>query len=192
MELDDSLNSTQKLKGKDDQLVFDASIIPSEDELTKSHLTSSKHQSILAFLSEWDWRAMGWITIIAFLVRLALLHHPGVVIFDEVHFGGFAQKYLTHQYFLDLHPPLARLLVTLSAWVGGFDGKFSFYEIGADYLRAGVPYVMMRAFTATLGALTVPVAFVTLRAINVSSWVTAAVSLMLLFGKKIGNLSLRI
>lgn len=103
------------------------------------------------------------------------------MVFDEVHFGGFAQKYLTGQFFLDLHPPLARLLVTLSAWLGGFDGKFTFYGIGADYIRPGVPYILMRAFTATLGALVVPMAFVTLRGIGVSFDTASALSTMIIF-----------
>lgn len=132
-------------------------------------------------MQEWDWKALIYLTATAFVVRLAFLHHPSVVIFDEVHFGGFAQKYLTGQFFLDLHPPLARLLVTLSAWVGGFDGKFTFYNIGADYLRPGVPYVTMRAFTGTLGALVIPMAYVTLRAMSIAEETSTAVSTMLIF-----------
>lgn len=50
--------------------------------------------------------------------------------FDEVHFGGFAAKYIRRRYFMDVHPPLAKLLVTLSAWLGRFDGQFDFKDIG--------------------------------------------------------------
>jgi dolichyl-phosphate-mannose-protein mannosyltransferase len=123
-----------------------------------------------------------YVTCLAFVVRLAFLHHPSVVVFDEVHSGGFAQKYLTGQFFLDLHPPLARLLVTLSAWLGGFDGRFTFYNIGADYVRAGVPYLGMRAATAGLGAAVVPMAFVTMRGMGVSVETAAAVATMVVFG----------
>lgn len=98
-----------------------------------------------------------------------------------MHFGGFAAKYLHGEYFLDVHPPLARLLVTLSAWIGGFRGNFSFYDIGADYLKHNVPYVTMRSFTGTLGALVVPVAYLTLRCIGVSSLISGTASLLLLF-----------
>jgi dolichyl-phosphate-mannose-protein mannosyltransferase len=31
---------------------------------------------------------------------------------------------------MDVHPPLAKLLVTLSAWLGRFDGQFTFKDIG--------------------------------------------------------------
>jgi len=50
--------------------------------------------------------------------------------FDEVHFGGFAGKYIRQVFFMDVHPPLAKLLITLSAKIGGFDGNFDFKDIG--------------------------------------------------------------
>lgn len=98
-----------------------------------------------------------------------------------MHFGGFAAKYLKNEFFGDVHPPLARLLVTLSAWVGGFKGNFDFYDIGADYLKPGVPFVVMRTFTGALGALVVPVAYITLRCVGVSSIMSATGAIMLLF-----------
>lgn len=50
--------------------------------------------------------------------------------FDEVHFGGFAAKYIRQKFFMDVHPPLAKLLITLAAFIGGFDGEFDFKDIG--------------------------------------------------------------
>jgi hypothetical protein len=49
--------------------------------------------------------------------------------FDEVHFGKFASKYIKTQYFVDVHPPLAKLLITLAAFVFGYDGQFDFKDI---------------------------------------------------------------
>jgi len=50
--------------------------------------------------------------------------------FDEVHFGKFASKYIKTQYFVDVHPPLAKLLITLAAFIFGYDGNFDFKDIG--------------------------------------------------------------
>lgn len=49
--------------------------------------------------------------------------------FDEVHFGKFASRYIKTQYFVDVHPPLAKLLITLAAFVFGYDGQFDFKDI---------------------------------------------------------------
>ena len=133
------------------------------------------------FLTHTDFQCLIFLSIAAIIVRFAFLNHPSVVIFDEVHFGGFAQKYLKGEFFFDLHPPLARLLVTLSAWIGRFDANFSFYGIGADYLKPGVPYVVMRGFCALAGVLIIPIGFVTMRGMEISLHTAATVATMLIF-----------
>src|SRR5271170_4637958 len=65
---------------------------------------------------------------------------------------------------MDVHPPLAKLLITLAGWVAGFDGNFDFKDIGKDYLEPGVPYVAMRLLPAIMGILTIPTMFLTLKA----------------------------
>ena len=51
---------------------------------------------------------------------------------------------------MDVHPPLAKMLITLAGWLAGFDGEFDFKEIGKDYIEPGVPYVAMRLFPAII------------------------------------------
>ncbi|PKI84077.1 hypothetical protein MVES_002028 [Malassezia vespertilionis] len=87
--------------------------------------------------------------------------------FDEVHFGGFAGKYIHQEFFMDVHPPLAKLLLALVAWLRGFKGNFDFESIGNEYLTTPgeeqVPYVSMRLLCALFGLATVPLAYLTLR-----------------------------
>ncbi|KAJ5114694.1 hypothetical protein NUU61_000453 [Penicillium alfredii] len=110
-----------------------------------------------------DYKLLALITLVASAVRLFRIYQPSSVVFDEVHFGGFASKYIKGRFFMDVHPPLAKLLITLAGWLAGFDGEFDFKDIGKDYLEPGVPYVAMRMLPAVLGVLTVPLMFLTLR-----------------------------
>ncbi|KAJ4417187.1 Dolichyl-phosphate-mannose--protein mannosyltransferase 1 [Gnomoniopsis sp. IMI 355080] len=111
-----------------------------------------------------DYQVMLGVTILGAIVRLFRIYYPDSVVFDEVHFGGFASKYIKGKFFMDVHPPLAKLLITLFGWLAGFDGEFDFKEIGKDYIEPGVPYVAMRMFPALCGILLVPTMFLTLKA----------------------------
>eukprot|EP00127_Corallochytrium_limacisporum_P002962 Clim_evm9s144 gene=Clim_evmTU9s144 len=111
-------------------------------------------------------------TFLGFLTRFWDISHPGQVVFDEVHFGGFASKYIRRTYFFDLHPPVAKLMITFAAWIMGYNGEFTFKEIGMDYAshdNVYVPYVAMRSVTALCGTLLVPVTFMTSMELGMST-----------------------
>ncbi|KAL7275884.1 Dolichyl-phosphate-mannose--protein mannosyltransferase 1 [Rhizina undulata] len=116
-----------------------------------------------------DYRILGFLTALAVIVRLFRIYQPTSVVFDEVHFGGFATKYIKGRFFMDVHPPLAKLLITLAGFLAGFDGSFDFKEIGKDYLESNVPYVAMRMLPAVLGVLVIPTMFLTLKAAGCST-----------------------
>ncbi|KAK0490321.1 glycosyltransferase family 39 protein [Armillaria novae-zelandiae] len=115
-------------------------------------------------LTSGEWKLLVAIVIVAAAVRLFRLSSPNSVVFDEVHFGKFASRYIKTQYFVDVHPPLAKLLITLAAFVFGYDGHFDFKDIGKVY--DDVPYVAMRLVPALLGVATVPLSYLTLRALD--------------------------
>ncbi|KAJ9075271.1 Dolichyl-phosphate-mannose--protein mannosyltransferase 1 [Entomophthora muscae] len=97
-----------------------------------------------------DWNILGFLAVVGLLVRLFHISHPDSVVFDEVHFGGFASKYITRNYFFDVHPPLAKLMIAAVAWMSGFDGSFDFSDIGKTFVGTEVPYVAMRTGQAFL------------------------------------------
>ena len=103
--------------------------------------------------------------------------------FDEVHFGKFASYYITRQYYFDVHPPFAKLLLALAAWFVGFDGNFDFESIGDSYTESHVPYVGIRALHAFLGALTVPLVYLIMKESGYPNIVAAFSAALVLFGE---------
>lgn len=123
------------------------------DEVSKNRtIKSTKEKAYIAIL-----------IIFALIVRASNLYNPNSVVFDEVHFGGFAKKYINGAFFMDVHPPLAKLLFAAIGTVGGFKGDFDFANIG-DVFPPNVPYVLMRQLSAFMGVGTVLFAYFTLRA----------------------------
>jgi dolichyl-phosphate-mannose-protein mannosyltransferase len=86
---------------------------------------------------------------------------------------------------MDVHPPLAKLLLTLAGWLAGFDGEFDFKDIGKDYLEPGVPYVAMRLLPAICGILLVPTMFLTLKAVGCRTITAAMGAGLIVFGEQI-------
>ena len=84
---------------------------------------------------------------------------------------------------MDVHPPLAKLLLTLAGWLAGFDGEFDFKDIGKDYLEPGVPYVAMRLLPALMGVATVPIIFLTLKAAGCRTMTASLGAGMVIFGE---------
>ena len=83
---------------------------------------------------------------------------------------------------MDVHPPLAKLLLTLAGYLAGFDGEFDFKDIGKDYLEPGVPYVAMRLLPALMGVMTVPMIFLTLKATGCRTMTATLGAGMIIFG----------
>ncbi|SPO31467.1 related to dolichyl-phosphate-mannose-protein mannosyltransferase [Ustilago trichophora] len=135
-------------------------------------------------VSSKEYRVIAALVVVALLVRMHKLGQPSSVVFDEVHFGGFASKYIHGRFFMDVHPPLAKLLITFAAWLGGFNGDFDFKDIGREYLHGKdtpVPYVMMRGLNALLGVATVPLAYLTLRGLSLRASTATLGAIFVLF-----------
>ncbi|KAJ7367532.1 glycosyltransferase family 39 protein [Mycena albidolilacea] len=130
-------------------------------------------------ISSGEWKLLVVILIVASAVRLFRLSKPTSVVFDEVHFGKFASKYIKTQYFVDVHPPLAKLLITLAAFIFGYDGNFDFKDIGKPY--DDVPYVAMRLVPALFGIATIPLSYLTLRGLDCRATTALLASLFLTF-----------
>lgn len=121
-------------------------------------------------------------------IRLQNLSNPSSVVFDEVHFGGFAKKYLSSKFFMDVHPPLAKMLYAGVASIGGLAGDFTFEKIGLEY-PPEVPYTLMRTFSAVLGLGTIVLFFLTLKASGVRSTVAFISALLFTWENSFATIS---
>ncbi|KAI0322772.1 glycosyltransferase family 39 protein [Amylostereum chailletii] len=124
---------------------------------------------------------VGVLTALAFALRFYKINHPDQVVFDEVHFGKFAAYYISHEYYFDVHPPFAKLLFGLAGWFVGFDGHFTFDNIGDSYTENNVPYVGMRALPAILGSLTIPVVYGIMKETGYGTVISAFSAALILF-----------
>ncbi|HUL74936.1 MAG TPA: phospholipid carrier-dependent glycosyltransferase [Vicinamibacterales bacterium] len=107
------------------------------------------------------------------LVAIGVLTHfigltsPKEVVFDEVHWGKSVSAYCcTGQRVFDVHPPHGKLLLTLGAVAGGYDGTFDFDHIGEPYTTQ--PVFFLRLVPALVGVLIAPLFFLFLRYLGAS------------------------
>ena len=107
---------------------------------------------------------------LSLFARLYRLSKPAQVVFDEVHFGGFASQYLRREYYYDVHPPLGKMLIAGMGYFFGFDGSFRFEKIGLDYNKGNAPYVMMRLGMVAFGTGAIGLALASLLEMGVSVW----------------------
>jgi dolichyl-phosphate-mannose-protein mannosyltransferase len=64
--------------------------------------------------------AIGVLLVLAFVPRFWNLHGLADVVFDEVYYPEFAQKYLIGGQFFDAHPPLGKYLIALGIQLFGY------------------------------------------------------------------------
>jgi len=94
------------------------------------------------------------------LIFLSVLTHflfwgyPKQVVFDEVYFGSFAAQYLSGEYFFDVHPPLGKMIISASGWMGNVNPEVTFTKINEPFGDAG--YLWLR-FLPNLAGLLLPI-----------------------------------
>ncbi|KXJ13379.1 protein O-mannosyl-transferase 2 isoform X2 [Exaiptasia diaphana] len=97
------------------------------------------------------------VLFLSFATRLVNLSDPTHICWDETHFGKHANFYIKGEFFFDVHPPLAKMLIAMAGSLSGYNGSFPFDKPGDPYGENS--YVGMRFLCALLGSLCIPLAY---------------------------------
>ena len=103
------------------------------------------------------------VTAAAFETYVRGFGFPAVPFWDERYYIVDAQKYLHGVYFLDLHPPLGKLLIALGEWLVGQNARtdqFLNVTYWAQTVPDGFSFVGFRAIPVLLAWMTAPILFV--------------------------------
>lgn len=101
--------------------------------------------------------------------------------FDELHYGKYVGLYMKQTFFFDSHPPLGKQLISIAAYIAGFDGQFKFDRIGSPYADT-VPLFALRLFPALCGSLIIPTAYHLALELGLKQWTAMIAGILLLFG----------
>lgn len=107
--------------------------------------------------------------VVALCTRFYRLSEPNNIVFDELHYGKYVSLYLKRTFFFDQHPPLGKQLISAVANFVGYNGNFTFSQIGAEYTE-NVPIFWLRFIPALCGSLLVPITYQLLRQLKLSVW----------------------
>jgi dolichyl-phosphate-mannose-protein mannosyltransferase len=130
--------------------------LPSDNNTDDGHHDSNKPSDGVDVAQNRSTDSVYWIvvTIASLITRCLFIDSSNIVVWDEAHFGKFANHYIKRTFYFDVHPPLGKMLIAFSAWCWGYDGSFAF-QSGSTY-DDNVPITRMRLFCAILGSLSIP------------------------------------
>ena len=111
----------------------------------------------IAAMTRRDWLYAGLFTVASFALCLILLQWPSEKIFDEIYYARAGEEYLKHvEIFEFTHPPLTKLVVTLSMLLfGGLNGLgdtgvgWRFLNVVVGALMVGVLYLFAKRLTGS-------------------------------------------
>ena len=104
------------------------------------------------------------LTVLAALTRFWGLFHPHAVVFDEMYYEKFTADYLAHNFYVDVHPPLAEQIFATAA---------KLFHISIATLAHPAAAPALRLIPAVAGTLIIPVFYLLLRRLGMSRQLAA-------------------
>ncbi|XP_042202958.1 protein O-mannosyl-transferase 2-like [Homarus americanus] len=147
------------------------------DETLIKKWKTNKRRWRLTSEERW-WVCYITLTMLALTTRQASLDQPSGTLWDEVHFGTFANHYINRTFYHDVHPPLGKMVIAGAAWLSGYNGSFEFTQ-GKRY-TPDINYVAMRSMMAVLGSSLVPLSFLLVWELSASLGASSLAALCIL------------
>lgn len=127
------------------------------------------------------------IIFLGILTRFWLNGWPDFVTFDEVHFGGFTNGYIKQEYFFDIHPPLAKLIIALVSYLGCYKGDIDFENLYSQRYfdeksnEMLIDYVTLRLAPQLFSSFVPALIYITMRILHFTVLSSITSSSLLLF-----------
>jgi dolichyl-phosphate-mannose--protein O-mannosyl transferase len=118
--------------------------------------------------------------IASFVVRFFHIESPSAIVFDEIHFGNFTGQYLAGHSFLDIHPPLGKLVLYFGAIITRYNTTMTFILRGNRNYTDGT-YIKLRSVNAAFSSVVPLFQFLSFRAFGLGIFSSFVPSLLLLF-----------
>ncbi|XP_074653935.1 protein O-mannosyl-transferase 1-like [Tubulanus polymorphus] len=128
--------------------------------------------------TEIDWLQCA-LFVFALITRTWRLDWPKAVVFDELHYVRYIALYMNETFFVDIHPPFGKMILSIAGYMTGFDGYTPFDGVGADYPDS-IPVWQMRFIPALFGSLLIPVVYQIMVEFGTSRWTAGLAGLLVL------------
>lgn len=117
--------------------------------------------------------------MLSFIIKTYRVENGDFVIWDEAHFGKFSEKYLSRKFYFDVHPPLGKMLTSLSGYIFNQPPDFEFKS--GDKFPEGFDYSGMRRFHSFIASFTPVFSYLILREVGYSYRRRTLLSLLFIF-----------
>ena len=117
------------------------------------------------------------LTILSLFTHLLFFGQPYAVVFDEVYNGSFISAYYSGEYYFDIHPPLAKILMKFAGDIINIPYNVDFGSIGNEL---PLSFVLLRILPLLAGVMLPIVIYFICRHINFSKTVSFAVGLLII------------
>ena len=136
-----------------------------------------KNQKKIEFSTS-DVIAVIFFTFLSIFTRCFRIYYPKTVVFDEKSFGNFINNYIKGDYFDDIHPPLAKLILAGCASLSEYEGDFEFQKLFAEHKEfSKMSYVSLRMIPAIMSGIVAPLSYIAAKLANLSSFTSFVVGI---------------